>query len=174
MIGDPLRKILLGAMCALIVCGLYLEFHPRRRNISPQKAVAPDFLLPQLNGETLRLSDYRGKVVLLDFWATWCEPCREETPHMVEWQNKYRDQGLQIIGVSMDDGPEPVQVFYRQFRMNYPVAMGNAEIGKRYGGILGLPVVYVLDRAGRIVTKRIGTTSPDVIEKDIRDALGYR
>src|SRR5579864_1393303 len=71
--------------------------------------MAPDFILPQLGGQDLRLSSYRGKVVLLDFWASWCEPCRVETPHLIELQQKYGDRGLQIIGISMDDSPEPAR-----------------------------------------------------------------
>jgi peroxiredoxin len=129
--------------------------------------VAPDFTLAQLDGKQLTLSSYRGKVVLLDFWATWCVPCREETPHLVELQAEYGDRGLQVIGVSMDDGPEPVRGFYQQFHMNYPVVMGNAKTGEQYGGVLGLPIAFVLDPDGRIAAKHIGATSPSVFEKEI-------
>ncbi len=100
--------------------------------------VAPDFSLQDLNGQPLELANYRGKVVLLDFWATWCTPCRGEDPSFVEFQNKYREQGLQVIGISMDDGPKPVREFYQEFKMNYPVALGNEKVAKAYGGVLGL------------------------------------
>jgi len=76
-----------------------------------------------LNNQPLDLANYRGKVVLLDFWATWCTPCRGEIPHFVELQNTYAEQGLQVIGISMDDDVKPVREFYRQFEMNYPVAL---------------------------------------------------
>lgn len=139
----------------------------RQRAVSGKRALAPDFSLPELTGEQLSLSAYRGRVVLLDFWATWCDPCRDEIPHLVELQNKYRDQGLQIIGVSMDDGPEPVRDFYQRFQMNYPVVMGNAKIGELYGGILGLPIAFVIGRDGRIYARHAGATGISVFEKEI-------
>ena len=141
----------------------------RRR--SEQHPPAPDFNLAQLNGAPLQLSSYRGKVVLLDFWATWCVPCREETPHLVELQRKYGDRGLQVIGVSMDDSPDPVREFYQQFHMNYPVVMGNAKTGELYGGVLGLPIAFAIDRDGKIYKKHIGATDPTVFEKDIQGLL---
>jgi thiol-disulfide isomerase/thioredoxin len=124
-----------------------------------------------LSGQQLRLSDYRGKLVLLDFWATWCDPCREEIPHFVELQNKYRDQGLQIVGVSMDDSPEPVRDFYQRFKMNYPVVMGNASTGELYGGVLGLPIAFLIGRDGCIYSKHIGATDIGVFEREITTLL---
>ena len=153
--------------------GVYVGFRGRtvRGPTAKQHSLAPDFSLPQLNGQSLQLSAYRGKVVLLDFWATWCTPCREEIPHLVELQNKHRDQGLQIIGISMDDSPEPVREFYQHFQMNYPVVMGNAEIGELYGGVLGLPIAFVIGRDGRISAKHIGATDASVLEQDIQKLL---
>ena len=129
--------------------------------------MAPDFTLPQLDGQDLRLSSYRGKVVLLDFWASWCEPCRVETPHLIELQQKYGDRGLEIIGVSMDDSSDPARTFYQKFRMNYPVVMGNANTGELYGGVLGLPIAFLINKDGRIYAKHIGATDPAVFEKEI-------
>lgn len=136
-----------------------------------QHRPAPDFTLPILEGGQLRLSAYRGKVVLLDFWATWCVPCREETPHFVELQNNYGEHGLQIIGVSMDDSPEAVRPFYQQFHMNYPVVMGSAEVGSAYGGVFGLPIAFLIDRQGRIYSKHMGATDAAVFEKEINALL---
>lgn len=132
---------------------------------------APEFSLPTLTGEKLDLANYRGKVILLDFWATWCDPCREQIPHFVELQNKYRDQGLQLIGISMDDEPDPVRDFYRQFKMNYPVVMGNAKAGELYGGVLGLPIAFLIGRDGRIYYKHIGTSDLAVVESQIVSLL---
>jgi thiol-disulfide isomerase/thioredoxin len=139
---------------------------------SAASAVAPDFSLPDLSGKPVTLSDFRGKVVLLDFWATWCEPCREEIPHFVELQDQYRSQGLQIIGVAMDDGPQPVRDFYRQLKMNYVVVMGNAKVGELYGGVLGLPVAFAIGRDGRIYAKHIGATNIATLEREIGSLLG--
>jgi len=128
--------------------------------------LAPDFSLPELSGQQISLSSYHGKVVLLEFWATWCEPCRQEIPHFVELQTRYRDQGLEIIGVSMDDSAQPVREFSQQFKMNYTVVLGNAKIGELYGGILGLPVAFLIGRDGRIYAKHIGATDASVFERE--------
>jgi cytochrome c biogenesis protein CcmG, thiol:disulfide interchange protein DsbE len=133
--------------------------------------MAPDFSLPDLSGKTLTLSSYRGKVVLLDFWATWCVPCRQEIPRFVELQQQYGDPGLQIIGVSMDDSADPVRDFYKQYKMNYPVVMGDARTGEGYGGVLGLPIAFVIGRDGKIYSKHIGATDIAVFEKEITALL---
>jgi peroxiredoxin len=142
--------------------------------VAKQHGPAPDFNLPLIDGGQLRLSSYRGKVVLLDFWATWCVPCREETSHFVDLQQKYGGEGLQIIGVSMDDSTDPVRSFYQQFHMNYPVVMGTADVGGAYGGVLGLPIAFLIDREGRIYAKHIGATDAAVFDKDITVLLQTR
>jgi len=167
------------AVVVIAAAGVTLAFYTLgHRNGAPHEAKtaklrkpAPDFTLPRIDGGQLQLSSYRGKVVLLDFWATWCVPCREETPHFVELQQKYGDQGLQILGVSMDDSPGPVHAFYQQFHMNYPVVMGTAETGSAYGGVLGLPIAFLIDRDGLIYTKHMGATDSAVFEKEVISLL---
>jgi cytochrome c biogenesis protein CcmG, thiol:disulfide interchange protein DsbE len=164
-----------GAITLGAVVALYSVRHNRAPGVASSSttshALAPDFNLPQPDGQTLRLSSYRGKVVLLDFWATWCYPCREETPHLVDLQQKYGDRGLQILGISMDDSPDPVGPFYRQFHMNYPVVIGTAKTGESYGGILGLPITFLIGRDGRIYAKHIGATDAAVFENEIKSLL---
>jgi cytochrome c biogenesis protein CcmG/thiol:disulfide interchange protein DsbE len=163
------------AFAAVVALQLRRNNLPRAKSAGTQQhRLAPDFTLPQLDGQDLRLSSYRGKIVLLDFWATWCDPCREETPHLVELQQKYGDRGLQIIGVSMDDSPEPVRPFYQQFHMNYPVVMGTAKTGELYGGVLGLPIAFLIGRDGIIYAKHVGATDAAAFEKDIESLLQAR
>ena len=134
-------------------------------------SLAPDFTLKDLSGGSLRLSAYRGQVVLLDFWATWCPPCRKEMPLFVELQNRHRDAGLQILGISVDDHEPPVREFVKTYRLNFPIAMGNAALATEYGGILGVPVAFLIDRRGRIRYKHSGETDMAVFEREITELL---
>ena len=128
---------------------------------------APAFALKDITGAPLRLADYRGKVVLVDFWATWCVPCRTEIPHFAKLQTKYASRGFSVIGISLDDAPEPVPPFAKKYGMNYPVAVGDAALAERYGGVLGLPVAFVIDRDGRIRHRYDGVTSAKTFEQAV-------
>jgi len=144
---------------------------PPRGGNAVTHAVIPDFSITDLSGQTLQLSRYRGKVVLLNFWATWCAPCRSEIPRFVDLQNKYDKEGFQIIGISLDDEPKLVHTFYQQLRINYPVAIGDAKLAEQYGGILGLPVSFLIGRDGRIYARHTGETDISLIEQEIKSLL---
>lgn len=143
----------------------------RSGRFTGDRPLAPPFSLTDLNGHKLQLADHKGKVVLLDFWATWCGPCRIEIPGLVRLQERYREQGLVVIGISLDDTPEPVREFYREFGMNYAVALGNERITALYGGILGLPTTFLIGRDGRIYSRHMGATDISVFEEEIKELL---
>jgi peroxiredoxin len=124
-----------------------------------------------LSGNTINLRAYRGKVVVLSFWATWCAPCRLELPQFAAWQRKYKQQGLQVIAVSMDDDAEPVRAFVRSFALDFPVIMGDAAIGERYGGVLGLPITFLVARDGTIAARLEGESQSADMEKKLEQLL---
>jgi thiol-disulfide isomerase/thioredoxin len=172
-------KVLIGAVLAVaLVSGLYFV---NRYWIAPALRTqamsggdhpdAPPISLTDISGKKLDLADYKGKVVVLDFWATWCGPCRIEIPGLIELQDKYAKEGFSVIGISLDDEPGPVVEFYKEFRMNYPVAVGNQRIAELYGGIFGLPTTFLIGRDGRIYAKHTGTPSPSVIEDEVQQLL---
>lgn len=132
---------------------------------------APAFVRKDLTGRRISLKHYRGKVVLLNFWATWCAPCQVELPKFEEWQRNLGGQGLQIVAVSMDDNAAPVRRLVRGLRLDFPVVMGDARLGDKYGGVLGLPVTYLIDRDGKVVAKFKGETDLDVMEGEIQLTL---
>ena len=131
--------------------------------------MAPELALKDLSGRTLTMADYRGKVVLLNFWATWCEPCRQEIPEFIQLQNKSRN--LQIVGISLDDSADPVHTFYKEFKINYPVAVGDAALATKYGGILGLPVSFLIGCDGRVSSKHIGEADIPEMTQEINSLL---
>lgn len=132
---------------------------------------APDFARVDLAGHPVRLRDYRGKLVLLSFWATWCEPCRAEAPRFSEWQRQYGPQGLQILGISMDDDVSAVATFVRDLGLSYPIVMGDVPLAEQFGGVLGLPLSFLIDPAGRIVARYRGEPDLGRIEQRIRESL---
>jgi peroxiredoxin len=165
------KKTILILVAGLLVLGWFVLRRPSGAKHANSLRPAPDFSLTDLSGRNLRLSDYRGKVVVLDFWATWCDPCKQEIPHFIEMQSKYTSQGLQVLGVSMDDDEPPVREFQQKFKMNYPVALGSPELADQYGGILGLPITFVIDRNGRIAARHVGATDASVIEAEVQKLL---
>lgn len=144
---------------------------------------APDFTLEDLSGKKVSLASYRGKAVLINFWATWCGPCKIETPWLVELRNQYASKGFEILGVSLDDldtddkkmlaqEKRDIAKFAAQEHMQYPVLIDGASIDKPYGGLDALPTSYFVDRSGKVVATQLGLTSKDDIEGNIHKALG--
>jgi peroxiredoxin len=142
----------------------------RAANVKPDKERkdAPEFTLKDADGKIVHLSDYRGKVVLLDFWATWCGPCRIEIPWFTDMQRKNKDRGFEVLGVSMDDeGWEVVKPFLADLKVNYRVVIGNDATATLYGGVDALPTTFLIDRSGKIAAVHVGLAS----RKDIEDGV---
>jgi peroxiredoxin len=131
---------------------------------------APNFSRRGLDHRKIALSSYRGKVVLLNFWATWCEPCLAEMPTFVEWQKQYGSENFQVIGISMDDETPEVVATVSRLKLNYPVLMGDEYLGEAYGGVLGLPVTFLIDRDGKIQARYQGASLTQ-INSDIQKLL---
>lgn len=133
---------------------------------------APDFTLPDLEGNSLTLSDFKGKVIILNFWATWCPPCRREIPDFVHLYEKYNEQGLVIIGVNLDRGDSrAVKQFSENYKINYPIVLGNVDVTQDYRGIRGIPTTFVIDRNGDIEEKYVGYQPRATFEIAVKELL---
>jgi peroxiredoxin len=136
---------------------------------------APDFSLKDVNGREVKLSDYRGKVVLLNFWATWCGPCKIEIPWFIDFEQRYKDRGFAVLGVSMDeDGWESVKPYIEGRKVNYRVVIGNDEVADQYGGVSSLPTSFILDQTGRIASVHVGLVSKSVYQNEIEHLLDHK
>jgi peroxiredoxin len=146
----------------------------REAGLKPEKdrRAAPNFSLKDVDGRAVQLSDFRGKVVLLNFWATWCGPCKIEIPWFVEFERKHRGEGFAVIGISMDDdGWNSVKPFMADAGINYRVLMGNDSIAQLYGGVDSIPITFVIDRAGRIAATHVGLVSKKDYERDLEQVI---
>jgi cytochrome c biogenesis protein CcmG/thiol:disulfide interchange protein DsbE len=126
--------------------------------------------LTGIDGASHSLADLRGKVVVLDFWATWCPPCKQEIPDFISLQTQYGPRGVQIVGIGLDE-PEKLAAFARQTGMNYPVLLGTQDVAMRYGGIEGIPTTFVIDKNGKIVNRFEGYRPREVFEQEIKQLL---
>ena len=151
-------------------CALGLLLAGIARGLGPGDA-APDFALTDFNGKPMRLADYRGKLVLLNFWASWCGPCLEEMPRLSALQRNYGVLGLRVIGVSMDDEAAPAKRLLAKRPVDYPIGLGDEKLGERYGGILGLPQSFLIDRHGLILARYKGEADLSRIEATIKSQL---
>ncbi len=134
--------------------------------------LAPDFTLPTSDGKNLKLSDLKGKVVIIDFWATWCGPCRRGIPDLIDLKKKYGSKGFEIVGVSLDtDTKNEVVPFIKDQGMNYPVVYGNSIVAQAYGGVRAIPTSFVIDKQGKIVASYEGLMPKSTYENHIKKLL---
>jgi thiol-disulfide isomerase/thioredoxin len=133
---------------------------------------APGWELQDVDGKTVRFSDFKGKVVILDFWATWCGPCKAEIPSFIALQNEYGTNGLVVVGISVDeDGAAVVKKFAQHLGINYPVLLADQKTPQAFGGIEAIPTTFIIDREGRIVKKHLGLTGKEEFESELKPLL---
>jgi thiol-disulfide isomerase/thioredoxin len=173
---NPLILFLIAALvAAMLFAGIRMARNNRANGPAQGQLMgnlAPDFKLPALDGKNLKLSDLRGKAVLLNFWATYCGPCKIEIPWFVELQKEYGSQGLQIVGVAIDDAStEDIAKFARELGVNYPILIGTESVAESYGGVGVLPTTFFIDRDGKLIAREFGLQSRSVFVDHIKRAL---
>jgi peroxiredoxin len=139
---------------------------------SEKRQKAPNFSLQTQNGKVIELSKLKGKVVLVNFWATWCPPCRAEIPDFIEVYNMYKSKGFEIVGIALDEeGWSKVAPYIEKAKMNYPVVLGSAKVVQQYGGIEGIPTTFIIDKNGYIADSQVGLLSKELLEKALKSLL---
>ncbi len=178
------RWVVAGGACfalALLTLNATPDLHFGHDDDAPATAACPanakpanlNFTLKDVAGKDVKLASLKGKVVLLDFWATWCGPCKIEIPWFIEFQQKYGKDGLQVVGVSIDDTVEKLKPYAAQMKMNYTVLQGLDQDAMQdaYGPLFGIPVTVLISRDGRMCHKHVGLSSKDAFEKEIKSLL---
>jgi peroxiredoxin len=170
-----------AAACALgLLVVPWMLHRPLRVADGPVKAVPShkpagvanlDLTLKDMNGNDVKLADYRGKVILLNVWATWCGPCQSEIPELIEAYNKYKDQGVVVVGVSLDDTAETLRAYAPTKQMNYPILLMRDEFDEAYGPIFGVPITFFIGRDGTISRKHFGPVSKEDVDREIKALL---
>lgn len=159
-----MKSVVYAVTLCLLVAATAVSFQSKEK--------APNFSLKTSNGKTITLSKLKGKVVVLNFWATWCGPCRAEIPGFLEVYEKYKSKGLEIVGISLDEnGWQDVTPFIKKYNISYPIVLGDQKVAKSYGDIYGIPTSFVVDKKGFIVDKHIGLLSKELFENKIKDLL---
>ncbi len=177
MLRKPNRKIFI--VIGLLLSLLLLAQNPSKSRAAEEackvdaKTANFDFTLKDLSGKNVVLSAYKGKVVLLDFWATWCPPCKKEIPGFIELYDTYKSSGFVVLGVSMDDSTSDVKKFARKLKMNYPVLIGNGreDLEQAYGPLPGMPTSFVISRDGKICGQHTGFLAKEEFERQIKALL---
>jgi peroxiredoxin len=163
--------IILGCLILIIAAFILTKQPAASRKIGSEKK-APGFSLKDINGLERKLSDFKGRVLIIDFWATWCPPCRQEIPHFIGLYDQYKSRGLEIIGIALDqNGEKTVKEFTAKNKINYTVLLGNEEVSDLYGGIAAIPTTFIVDKDGNIRKKYIGYNEKEVFERDIKELL---
>jgi peroxiredoxin len=166
MLQSLFVKIALAVACFTLAARA-----PADLTAASSRKAAPDFTLSDSKDASVKLSDYKGRIVLLDFWATWCEGCKKEIPWYLEFQNKYKEGGLTVIGVSMDEeGWKAVKPFLEEKKVSYPVVIGDWDLAKIFG-ITALPATLLIDRDGKIADLHVGLVDKDAFENEIQTLL---
>ena len=168
--------MLVVVVMGMLAIGKYLDRTRKHGDVKligdVRNAPAPNFELPTLDGRRVKLSDYRGQAVLLNFWATWCQPCKIEMPWFVDLQKQYGKDGLTVLGVAMDDTESAkIAEFAHELGVNYPVLLGTDQVSDEYGDVRSLPTTFYIDRNGTIVAKVVGLLDRNEIEDDVKKAL---
>ncbi|TYB31941.1 MAG: TlpA family protein disulfide reductase [Candidatus Mcinerneyibacterium aminivorans] len=175
-----MKKILIGlVLVVLIFTGCSggnsqkgSETSEKAENQSAQKlSKLPSFELKDLDGEIYTEESFKNKVLLIDFWATWCPPCRKEIPGFINLYKKYKDKGLEVIGISLDEDINKLESFVEEEQINYTVLIGNKEVAQAFGGIQGIPTTFIVDRDGNVVFKQVGLASEKKFEQQIKKVL---
>jgi peroxiredoxin len=159
--------------CSVAVWQSLLPSAPTQSGLKPPsgRSLAPDFSLKDISGKDVKLAELKGKVVLVNFWATWCEGCQVEIPWFVEFQKEYASRGLVVVGISLDDdGWKSVKPWIKEKKVNYPIVIGNEGLGKQYG-LVGMPLTALVDREGRIADVHQGIVQTTATQEKIRDLL---
>jgi len=165
------KNIAYGLGILLVALMLYLTLFtsPEHKPSGLSKGKpAPDFTLKTLDGKKISLSDLKGKVVLVNFWATWCPPCREEMPLFERVYRKYKDKGFEILAISTDSSVDPIKKFVKEFKVSFPVLLDDGKVSNLYS-IQGLPTSFLIDREGKVVKVRLGKYKE--IERDLKKIL---
>jgi cytochrome c biogenesis protein CcmG/thiol:disulfide interchange protein DsbE len=165
-----LTRRCIHAVGLAILAGATLDAEFIRNEVKRKRA--PEFELKNASGSTMKMSDYKGKVVLIDFWATWCVPCRTEIPWFIEFAEKYKEDGLMVLGISMDkDGWPVITPYLETMKVNYPVVLGSKRVAYLYGDIDALPVTLLIDRSQRVAGIHVGLAKKKEIEDQIKRLL---